>query len=102
MNKGVVSPASIFVNISPPARIMTPVISLLQLLVSSQAPLTDDLYLEGRSSGDLPIDDEDREDDGSGSGSGDYGERTTNFTLIDGNDLGLVLLHVLPESIEVH
>lgn len=40
---------------------------------SSQLPPTvDDLYLEGRTSGDLPIDDEDGEDDGSGSGSGDY------------------------------
>ncbi|XP_028327426.1 syndecan-2-B-like [Gouania willdenowi] len=34
---------------------------------------TDDLYLEGHTSGDLPIDDEDAENDGSGSGSGDYG-----------------------------
>nr|XP_019946951.1 PREDICTED: syndecan-2-like [Paralichthys olivaceus] len=30
------------------------------------------MYLEGRTSGDLPIDDEDGEDDGSGSGSGDF------------------------------
>ncbi|GAA6226879.1 syndecan-2-like [Lates japonicus] len=45
-----------------------------KLLVSSQSPFStaDDMYLEGRSSGDLPIDDEDGEDDGSGSGSGDY------------------------------
>ncbi|XP_070692062.1 syndecan-2-like [Pempheris klunzingeri] len=46
-----------------------------KLFVSSQASFstTDDLYLEGRTSGDLPIDDEDdAEDDGSGSGSGDY------------------------------
>ncbi|AWO96875.1 putative syndecan-2-like [Scophthalmus maximus] len=45
-----------------------------QLLVSSQSPssTTDDLYLEGRTSGDLPIDDEDAENDGSSSGSGDY------------------------------
>ncbi|KAK1895882.1 Carboxypeptidase Q, partial [Dissostichus eleginoides] len=43
------------------------------LLVSSQTPFstTEDMYLEGRMSGDLPIDDEDGED-GSGSGSGDY------------------------------
>ncbi|XP_033836293.1 syndecan-2-like [Periophthalmus magnuspinnatus] len=41
-----------------------------KILVSSQLP-ADDLYLEGRTSGDLPIDDEDG-DDGSGSGSGDY------------------------------
>ncbi|KAF6725451.1 Syndecan-2-B [Oryzias melastigma] len=34
---------------------------------------TDDLYIEGQPSGDLPVDDEDGEDDGSGSGSGDYG-----------------------------
>uniref|UniRef100_A0A8C7ZUI1 Syndecan n=1 Tax=Oryzias sinensis TaxID=183150 RepID=A0A8C7ZUI1_9TELE len=32
----------------------------------------DDLYIEGQPSGDLPVDDEDGEDDGSGSGSGDY------------------------------
>ncbi|XP_051262496.1 syndecan-2 [Dicentrarchus labrax] len=45
-----------------------------KLFVSSQSPFStaDDLYLEGRTSGDLPIDDEDGEDDGSGSGSGDY------------------------------
>ncbi|XP_056300688.1 syndecan-2-like [Pseudoliparis swirei] len=47
-----------------------------KLFVSSQTTFsaTDDLYLEGRSSGDLPIDDEDGDgdDDGSGSGSGDY------------------------------
>ncbi|XP_034083619.1 syndecan-2-B-like [Gymnodraco acuticeps] len=44
-----------------------------KLLVSSQTPFstTEDMYLEGRTSGDLPIDDEDGED-GSGSGSGDY------------------------------
>ncbi|XP_047455360.1 syndecan-2-like [Mugil cephalus] len=42
-----------------------------KLLVASQSP-TFDLYIEGRSSGDLPIDDEDAGDDGSGSGSGDY------------------------------
>ncbi|XP_071325452.1 syndecan-2-A-like isoform X2 [Trachinotus anak] len=44
-----------------------------KLLVSSQSSFStaDDLYLEGRTSGDLPIDDEDGEDDGSGSGSGD-------------------------------
>ncbi|XP_067458136.1 syndecan-2-like [Thunnus thynnus] len=45
-----------------------------KLLVSSQSPSStaDDLYLEGRPSGDFPIDDEDSEDNGSGSGSGDY------------------------------
>ncbi|TKS81845.1 Syndecan-2-B [Collichthys lucidus] len=46
-----------------------------KLFVSSQSPhsTTDDMYLEGQTSGDLPIDDEDREIDGSGgSGSGDY------------------------------
>ncbi|XP_030013975.1 syndecan-2-like isoform X2 [Sphaeramia orbicularis] len=44
----------------------------------------DDLYLEGRTSGDLPIDDEDGEDDGSGSGSGDYafGDRDQEEELI--------------------
>lgn len=45
-----------------------------KLFVSSQSPssLVDDLYLEGQTSGDLPIDDEDGEHDDSGSGSGDY------------------------------
>ncbi|XP_029361176.1 syndecan-2-like isoform X2 [Echeneis naucrates] len=43
-----------------------------KLLVSSQSPFTtDDLYIEGQTSGDLPIDDEDGRD-GSGSGSGDF------------------------------
>ncbi|CAG00013.1 unnamed protein product [Tetraodon nigroviridis] len=43
--------------------------------VSAQTSVfgADDLYLEGRSSGNFPLDDEDGEDDGSGSGSGDYG-----------------------------
>uniref|UniRef100_H3BXC2 Syndecan n=1 Tax=Tetraodon nigroviridis TaxID=99883 RepID=H3BXC2_TETNG len=42
--------------------------------VSAQTSVfgADDLYLEGRSSGNFPLDDEDGEDDGSGSGSGDY------------------------------
>ncbi|CAJ1062081.1 syndecan-2-like [Xyrichtys novacula] len=45
------------------------------LFVSSQSPISaaDDLYIEGLSSGDLPIDDEDGDEDDSGSGSGDYG-----------------------------
>lgn len=52
----------------------------LQILVLSQLPsAADDLYLEGRTSGDLPIDDEDGEDDGSGSGSGDYGTLSQIF-----------------------
>uniref|UniRef100_A0A3B4UVC5 Syndecan n=1 Tax=Seriola dumerili TaxID=41447 RepID=A0A3B4UVC5_SERDU len=52
------------------------------LLVSSQSPFStaDDLYLEGRTSGDLPIDDEDGEDDGSGSGSGNYAFRDLSET----------------------
>ncbi|XP_029959286.1 syndecan-2-like [Salarias fasciatus] len=47
---------------------------LSEKLVSSQLSVstTDDLYIEGHTSGGLPIDDEDGEDDGSGSGSGDY------------------------------
>lgn len=47
---------------------------LFQVFVSSQSsfPLTDDLYIEGRTSGDFPLDDEDGEEDFSGSGSGDY------------------------------
>ncbi|KAM9309490.1 syndecan-2-A-like [Pholidichthys leucotaenia] len=66
-----------------------------KLLVSSQSLTTaDDLYLEGRPSGDFPIDDEDGEDDngsGSGSGSGDntFGDISDtvsgflNFTFLE-------------------
>ncbi|XP_072316492.1 uncharacterized protein [Eucyclogobius newberryi] len=54
-----------------------------KILVSSQPPSAgDDLYLEGRASGDLPIDDEDGEDDGSGSGSGDYVYITEDAELL--------------------
>lgn len=54
-----------------------------KILVSSQLPsAADDLYLEGRTSGDLPIDDEDGEDDGSGSGSGDYVYGTEEAELL--------------------
>lgn len=49
--------------------------SFWQLFVFSQSfSPSDDLYIEGRTSGDLPIDDEDGDDGGSGSGSGDYGK----------------------------
>lgn len=49
--------------------------SFWQLFVFSQSfSPNDDLYIEGRTSGDLPIDDEDDDDGGSGSGSGDYGK----------------------------
>ncbi|XP_077577116.1 uncharacterized protein LOC144199389 [Stigmatopora nigra] len=53
-------------------------------LVSSQSLsfLGDDIYIEGQTSGDLPVDDEDGDDFGSGSGSGDYGkEDEENKTL---------------------
>ncbi|XP_037640611.1 syndecan-2-like [Sebastes umbrosus] len=52
-----------------------------QLFVSSQETFntTDDLYLEARTSGGIPIDDEDGDDGGSGSGSGDYS--FSNFTV---------------------
>uniref|UniRef100_UPI0037E9592F syndecan-2-like n=1 Tax=Semicossyphus pulcher TaxID=241346 RepID=UPI0037E9592F len=54
-----------------------------KLFVSSELSFTtDDLYIEGQSSGDLPIDDEDGDDDGSGSGSGDYA-----FGLADQEEL---------------
>lgn len=54
-----------------------------KILVLSQLPsAADDLYLEGRTSGDLPIDDEDGEDDGSGSGSGDYVYSTNEAELL--------------------
>lgn len=44
----------------------------------------DDIYLEGRSSGDDTIDDEDDQDGDSGSGSGDYGKDTTiSETFLD-------------------
>lgn len=50
-------------------------ISVFQSCVFCQSfSTTDDLYIEGQPSGDLPVDDEDGEDDGSGSGSGDYGK----------------------------
>ncbi|XP_035862179.1 syndecan-2-like isoform X1 [Sander lucioperca] len=61
-----------------------------KLFVSSQSlfSATDDMYLEGRTSGDLPIDDEDGDDGGSGSGSGAFAfadkeeilRRFTNFS----------------------
>uniref|UniRef100_A0A3Q3JD47 Syndecan n=1 Tax=Monopterus albus TaxID=43700 RepID=A0A3Q3JD47_MONAL len=54
--------------------------SFLQILVSSQTsfPMSDDMYLEGHTSGGVPIDDEDGQDDDSdsGSGSGDFGKET--------------------------
>lgn len=54
-----------------------------KILVSSQhVSALDDLYLEGRTSGDLPIDDEDDEEDGSGSGSGDYAYNTEEAELL--------------------
>lgn len=54
-----------------------------KILVSSQhVSALDDLYLEGRTSGDLPIDDEDDEEDGSGSGSGDYVYNTEEAELL--------------------
>ncbi|XP_072250705.1 syndecan-2-B-like [Leuresthes tenuis] len=45
-----------------------------KLYVSSQPTATtaDDLYIEGQTSGGVPVDDEDGADDGSGSGSGDW------------------------------
>ncbi|XP_034729331.1 syndecan-2-like isoform X2 [Etheostoma cragini] len=58
-----------------------------KLFVSSQTLVstTDDMYLEGLTSGDLPIDDEDGDDGGSGSGSGAFDKeeilrRLTNFS----------------------
>lgn len=50
--------------------------SLFQVSAQTSIFETGDLYLEGRTSGNFPFDDEDGEDDGSGSGSGDYGKRT--------------------------
>lgn len=51
--------------------------------MSSQSSFStaDDLYLEGRPSGDAPVDDEDDQDGGSGSGSGDYGKETGDHFL---------------------
>lgn len=55
-------------------------LSSSQLLVSAQASYsTDDLYLEGRPSGDIPVDDEDGREGGSGSGSGDYCKATVSL-----------------------
>ncbi|KAM4579948.1 syndecan-2-A-like [Odontesthes bonariensis] len=42
----------------------------LYVLTQPTATTADDLYIEGQTSGDLPVDDEDGADDGSGSGSG--------------------------------
>uniref|UniRef100_G3NVG6 Syndecan n=1 Tax=Gasterosteus aculeatus TaxID=69293 RepID=G3NVG6_GASAC len=53
-----------------------------KVFVSSQTtfPVIDDLYLEGQTSGELSIDDEDGEDDDDGgSGSGDYGKEITEL-----------------------
>lgn len=55
--------------------------TLLQVSAQSPSLTTDDLYLEGRTSGNFPVDDEDGEDDGSGSGSGDYGKKTPGLSL---------------------
>lgn len=52
------------------------VFSLSQVSAQTSIFAADDLYLEGRTSGNFPPDDEDGEDDGSGSGSGDYGKKT--------------------------
>nr|XP_057941342.1 syndecan-2-like [Doryrhamphus excisus] len=62
-----------------------------KMLVSSQSFMGDDIYIEGQTSGELPIDDEDG--DGSGSGSGDYDkeEETINITefvnVVKSNDM---------------
>uniref|UniRef100_H3BZG7 Syndecan n=1 Tax=Tetraodon nigroviridis TaxID=99883 RepID=H3BZG7_TETNG len=58
-------------------------ISGLSTCVSAQTSVfgADDLYLEGRSSGNFPLDDEDGEDDGSGSGSGDYDDNISRTTI---------------------
>lgn len=59
---------------------------VLQLFVSSEPfpQVTDDLYIEGLSSGDSPVDDEggDDNDVGSGSGSGDYRKNTLAFLAV--------------------
>lgn len=48
-------------------------VGLVATGLTEKVPTTslDDLYLEGRTSGDFPVDDEDGDDGGSGSGSGD-------------------------------
>ncbi|XP_077455196.1 uncharacterized protein LOC144073334 [Stigmatopora argus] len=52
-------------------------------LVSSQSLsfVGDDIYIEGQTSGDLPVDDEDGDDFDSGSGSGDYGKEDEETTF---------------------
>lgn len=53
------------------------------------------MYLEGRSSGDVPIDDEDDQEGDSGSGSGDYSKDTTvPETFLIYNCLPFVLLTI--------
>ncbi|XP_057691059.1 syndecan-4-like [Corythoichthys intestinalis] len=70
-----------------------------KMLVSSQSLsfVGDDLYIEGQTSGDLPVDDEDGEDFGSGSGSGDYGnedkETTILTTFVDSNKSEEIEMH---------
>ncbi|XP_075897216.1 uncharacterized protein LOC142898253 [Nelusetta ayraudi] len=48
-------------------------VGLVATVLTEKVPTTplDDMYLEGRTSGDFPVDDEDGDDGGSGSGSGD-------------------------------
>ncbi|XP_026228487.1 syndecan-2-like [Anabas testudineus] len=61
----------------------------------------DDLYLEGRTSGDVPIDDEDNQDDGSGSGSGDYNfseEALSRFHNVSKTTLSKEMVPVQPQS----
>ncbi|XP_061633714.1 syndecan-2-like [Phyllopteryx taeniolatus] len=55
-----------------------------KMLVSSQSLefLGDDLYIEGQTSGDLPVDDEDGDDFGSGSGSGDYDKEDEEAVIL--------------------
>ncbi|RVE62384.1 hypothetical protein OJAV_G00156510 [Oryzias javanicus] len=53
----------------------------------------DDLYIDDQPSGDIPVDDEDGEDDGSGSGSGDYG-----FVNFSENEKAITRILNIPQT----
>ncbi|KAL6108969.1 uncharacterized protein ACO6RY_12201 [Pungitius sinensis] len=57
---------------------------------------TDDLYLEGLTSGELSIDDEDGEDD-NGSGSGDYGDKEEKLFNVSQTTVSKELVRSQPQ-----
>lgn len=73
---------------------MTLVVSLFQVFAQTSVFVADDLYLEGRTSGNFPLDDEDGEDNGSGSGSGEYGKKSVFFFFFKQLCLLYILIYV--------